>query len=396
MGILVIDETRMMTSSPEGLAQLETLIRRDRNHPSVILWSIGNEEPQQGTARGAKIAHDMRRLVKKLDPTRPVTAAMNNGQGFGITESLDVLGVNYYVTRLGPVREKYPNLPVVGTETASTLCTRGEYERSETKLYVPAYDVTAPKWGHTAENWWPLYDKTPNLLGGFVWTGFDYRGEPTPFNWWPSVTSHFGIMDLCGFPKDNYWYYQAWWSDKPVLHLFPHWNWAPGKDVSVWVHSNCEAVELFVNGKSAGRKEVVKDYHLEWAVPFAPGKITAYGYRGGKVVMKAERMTAGAAAKVALTADRIDDIVVLKAEVFDKSGVAVPKADNLIFFDVEGPAEVIGVGNGNPTSHEPDKALYRKAFNGLAQAIVQIKGNEPVTITARSEGLVSGRVVLKA
>ena len=395
LGLLVIDENRLMTSAPEGMTELETLIRRGRNHPSIILWSIGNEEPQQGTERGAKIAHDMRRLIKRLDPTRPVTAAMNNGQGFGITESLDVLGVNYYVTRLGPVREKYPNLPVVGTETASTLCTRGEYERSETKLYVPAYDVTAPKWGHTAENWWPLYNKTPNLLGGFVWTGFDYRGEPTPFNWWPSVTSHFGIMDLCGFPKDNFWYYQAWWSDKPVLHLFPHWNWEPGKDVSVWVHSNCEAVELFVNGKSVGRKDVVKDYHLEWTVPFAPGKITAYGYRGGKVVMKAERATAGAAAKVVLTSDRVDDIVVLKAEVFDKASVTVPKADNLIFFDVEGPAEVIGVGNGNPTSHEPDKALYRKAFNGLAQAIVQIKGGGPVTITARSEGLASGRVILK-
>jgi beta-galactosidase len=397
MGILVLDETRLMTSTPEGLAQLETLIRRGRNHPSIILWSIGNEEPQQGTPRGAKIARDMVRLVKRLDPTRKVTAAMNNGQGYGITASLDVLGVNYYVTRLGPVRENYPNLPVVGTETASTLTTRGEYERSESKLYVPAYDVTAPKWGHTAENWWPLYNATPNLLGGFVWTGFDYRGEPTPFNWWPSVTSHFGIMDLCGFPKDNFWYYQAWWSDKPVLHLFPHWNWEPGKDVAVWVHSNCEAVELFVNGKSVGRKEVLKDLHLEWTVPYQPGKITAYGYKGGKVVMKAERKTAGAAARVVLTAERVQDIVMLKAEVFDRDGVAVPKAGNLIFFDVEGPAEVIGVGNGNPTSHEPDKALYRKTFNGLAQAIVQIKrgASGAVTITARSEGLVSGKVTLK-
>ncbi|HTN40033.1 MAG TPA: beta-galactosidase GalA [Asticcacaulis sp.] len=398
LGIMVIDENRLMTSAPEGMDELETLIRRGRNHPSIILWSIGNEEPQQGTPRGAKIARDMVRLVKRLDPTRKVTAAMNNGQGYGITASLDVLGVNYYVTRLGPVREKYPNLPVVGTETASTLTTRGEYERSESKLYVPAYDVTAPKWGHTAENWWPLYNKTPNLLGGFVWTGFDYRGEPTPFNWWPSVTSHFGIMDLCGFPKDNFWYYQAWWSDKQVLHLFPHWNWEPGKDVSVWVHSNCEAVELFVNGKSVGRKDVVKDLHLEWTVPYQPGKITAYGYKGGKVVMKAERKTAAAPARVVLTSERVQDIVMLKAEVFDKDGVEAPKADNLIFFDVEGPAEFIGVGNGNPTSHEPDKALYRKTFNGLAQAIVQMKrgGSGTVTITARSEGLVSSKVTLKA
>ncbi|MDV6331473.1 beta-galactosidase GalA [Asticcacaulis sp. 201] len=398
MGLLVIDETRLMTSAPEGLAELETLVRRGRNHPSIILWSIGNEEPQQGTARGLKIARDMRRVVKRLDPTRPITAAMNNGQGFGITAALDVLGVNYYVTRLQPVREKFPNLPVVATETASTLCTRGEYERSDTKLYVPAYDTTAPKWGHTAENWWPLYNATPNLLGGFVWTGFDYRGEPTPFNWWPSVTSHFGIMDLCGFPKDNYWYYQAWWSDKPVLHLFPHWNWDVGKVVPVWVHSNCEAVELFVNGKSAGRKDVVKDRHLEWSIPFAPGQITAYGYKGGKVVMKAERRTAGEAARVVLTADTIDDITVLKAELFDAKGIAAPRADNLIHFDVEGPARVIGVGNGNPTSHEPDKATYRKAFNGLAQAIVQRTAGRPgaIQITARSEGLISGRVDLKA
>lgn len=398
LGILVIDETRPMTSTPEGMAQLETLVRRGRNHPSIILWSIGNEEPQQGTERGLKIARDMKRLVKRMDPTRGVTAAMNNGQGFGITEALDVLGVNYYVTRLGPVREHFPNLPVVATETASTLCTRGEYERSDSRFYVPAYDVTAPKWGHTAEQWWPLYDATPNLLGGFVWTGFDYRGEPTPFNWWPSVSSHFGIMDLCGFAKDNYWYYQAWWQDRPVLHLFPHWNWEgrEGETVAVWVHSNLEAVELFLNGVSLGRKTVVKDYHLEWPVAYRPGRILAVGYRGGKAVMKAERRTAGPAARVALSAERVGDVVMVKAEVRDAAGVAAPKADNLVYFEVTGSAKVIGVGNGNPTSHEPDKALYRRTFNGLAQAIVQMRAGSvgTVTIIARSEGLGEGRVTV--
>lgn len=405
LGMLVVDETRLMTSTPEGLSQLQDMIRRDRNHPSIILWSIGNEETsQQGTARGLKIALDMRRAVKALDPTRPVTAAMNHYQGYGITPALDVMGFNYHEADIEPFRKLYPDMPIVGTETASAVSTRGEYVRDEAKGYVRSYDLDAPSYALTAEAWWTLYNSKPYLSGGLVWTGFDYRGEPTPFNRWPEISSHFGILDTCGFPKDIYYYYRSWWQNEPVLHLFPHWNWEKGQSIPVWVYANLDEVELFVNGVSAGRKTVIKDRHLEWAVSYAPGKITAYGYKNGKVVMKQTRETAGPAYRLGLTADRLtlnadgEDVAMLRAEVFDKAGIAVPNAANLIHFDVEGPGEIIGVGNGNPTSLEADRATFRHAFNGLAQAIVQTRRREKgeIVITAHSDALLPARLSLRA
>ncbi len=404
MGILVIDETRMMTSSPEGLAQLETLIRRDRNHPSVILWSIGNEEPQQGTERGAHIARTMKRLCNDLDPTRLITAAMDNGYGEGITEVIDVIGFNYRDHLIDDFHAKHPNLPIIGTETASTVSTRGEYIKDDAAHIVPAYDTVAPWWATTAEGWWPHFDAKPYIAGGFIWTGFDYRGEPTPYSEWPSISSQFGMLDTCGFPKDNYYYYRAWWRPEPLLHLFPHWNWEgqEGKDISVWAHSNADEVELFVNGKSAGRKTVTKDLHVEWTVSYQPGKIEAFAYKSGKVILKDKRETAGTPAKVVLTTDRTAlknngmDCTVIKAEVFDAKGRPVPKADNLIKFVVSGPGTVIGVGNGNPNSHEADKASERQAFNGLCCAIVQVTGAGGITVAAMAEGLAGGKVVLKS
>ena len=404
MGILVIDETRLMTSSPEGLAQLETLIKRDRNHPSVILWSIGNEEPQQGTERGAHIARTMKRLCNDLDPTRLITAAMDNGYGEGITEVIDVMGFNYRDHLIDDFHKKFPNMPIIGSETASTVSTRGEYIKDDAAHIVPAYDTTAPWWATTAEGWWPHFARQPFIAGGFIWTGFDYRGEPTPYSEWPSISSQFGALDTCGFPKDNYWYYRAWWRPEPLLHLFPHWNWEgkEGQEISVWAHSNADEVELFVNGKSAGRKTVTKGFHVEWTVPYQPGKIEAFAYKAGKVILKDKRETAGAPAKIVLTTDRTAlvndgmDCTVLKAEVFDSRGRPVQKADNLITFTVSGPGAVIGVGNGNPNSHEADKASQRKAFNGLCSAIVQVTGAGGITIIANAEGLISGKVMLKS
>ncbi len=404
MGVLVLDETRMMTSSDQGLDQLRTMILRDRNHPSVILWSIGNEEPQQGTERGAVIVGTMKCLCNELDPTRQITAAMDGGYGDGITSVLDVIGFNYRDNKIDDFHAKFPKIPIIGTETGSTVCTRGEYEQSDARHVVPAYDTVAPWWANTAEVWWPHFDAKPYIAGGFIWTGFDYRGEPTPYSNWPSISSQFGAMDTCGFPKDNYYYYRAWWRPEPLLHLFPHWNWEgkEGQTISVWAHCNCDEVELFVNGKSAGRKAMQKDYHLEWQVPYAPGRIEAYAYKAGQVVLKDKRETAGPAAKVILTADRTmlsadgRDCAVLRAEVVDARGRTVPMASNLIRFDVSGGAAVIGVGNGNPNSHEADKASQRMAFNGLCQAIVQMgSGTSAVTITASSDGLAAGKVVLK-
>ncbi len=403
LGMLVIDETRMMTSSEEGLDQLRTMIVRDRNHPSIILWSIGNEEPQQGTDRGAVIARTMKRVCKELDPTRGITAAMDGGYGQGITEVLDVIGFNYRDSKIDDFHKQFPHIPIIGTETASTVATRGEYVKDPARHIVPAYDTEAPWWANTAEGWWPHFDSKAFIAGGFIWTGFDYRGEPTPYPNWPSISSQFGVLDTCGFPKDNYYYYRAWWRPEPLLHLFPHWNWEAGSTVSVWAYSNCDAVELFVNGKSMGKKDMAKDMHVEWSVPYQPGKITAFGYKGGKVVIKDSRETAGAAARIVLTADRTAlnadgrDCAVIRAEVVDAKGRTVPKADNLIRFDVAGAASVIGVGNGNPNSHEADKASQRLAFNGLCCAIVQTgKAAGLVTVTATADGLTLGKVVLKA
>ena len=405
MGVLVIDETRMMTSSEQGLDDLSTMIVRDRNHPSIILWSIGNEEPQQGTERGATIARTMKRRANELDPTRGITAAMDNGYGEGITEVLDVIGFNYRDNKIDDFHAKFPKIPIIGTETASTVATRGEYTTDADRHVVRAYDTEAPWWASTAEAWWPHFDAKPYIGGGFIWTGFDYRGEPTPYSTWPSISSQFGALDTCGFPKDNYYYYRAWWRPEPLLHLFPHWNWEgrEGQTIEVWAYSNCEAVELFVNGRSAGRKVMVEDMHVAWQVPYAPGRIEAYGYKGGQVVLKDKRETAGAAAKVVLTADRAAltadgrDCAVLRAEVFDARGRPVPKAANLVTFAVTGPAAVIGVGNGDPNCHEPDKASQRSAFNGLCCAIVQTqKAPGTIAVTASADGLVPGKVVLKS
>jgi beta-galactosidase len=405
LGVLVIDETRMMTSSEQGLDDLETMIRRDRNHPSIILWSIGNEEPQQWTERGAHIATTMKRVARELDPTRGITAAMDGGYGQGITEVLDVIGFNYRDNKIDDFHTKFPKIPIIGTETASTVATRGEYANDAARHIVQAYDTEAPWWANTAEGWWPHFDAKPYIGGGFIWTGFDYRGEPTPYSTWPSISSQFGALDTCGFPKDNYYYYRAWWRPEPLLHLFPHWNWEgkEGQTISVWAYSNCDEVELFVNGKSAGKKTVAKDMHAEWSVAYAPGKIEAYGYKAGKVVLKDKRETAGPAAKIVLTADRSAltadgrDCAVIRAEVFDAKGRPVPKAMNMVTFAVTGPASVIGVGNGDPNCHEPDKASQRSAFNGLCCAILQAqKTPGTIAITASAEGLVSGKVILKS
>ena len=406
LGMLVIDETRIMSSSPEALGDLERMIRRDRNHPSVILWSIGNEEPQQATARGARVARTMKRLVNRLDPTRLVTAAMDQGFGEGISAVLDVQGFNYRHDKMDVFHAQFPNAPIIGTESASTVATRGEYARDDAKSYVPAYDTEHPWWATTAETWWSHAAERPFVAGGFIWTGFDYRGEPTPFNHWPSISSHFGAMDTCGFPKDNYFYYRAWWRPEPLLHLLPHWTW-PGREgqpIAVWCHSNLDRVELFLNGESQGVRDVARNSHVEWNVPYAPGVLEAHGYQHGKLVLRERRETAGPAAGIVLRADRStlnadgEDLAMLTAMIVDAKGRPTPKGDDLVTFVVSGPGVVIGVGNGDPTSHEPDHASHRHAFNGLCAAIVQTRRGVAgmVTVTASAPGLKPASVVVKA
>ncbi len=381
VGMLVVDETRRMSSDDEAISELERMIRRDRNHPSIVLWAIGNEEPQQGTDRGARIATTMKRVCRELDPTRPITAAVDNDKvwGIGITPVLDVLGCNYRTDKIPAFHVRYPGKPTIGTETGSTVSTRGIYVRDPASGYCVAYDTEFPWWASTAEAWMNIVAPRPFIGGGFVWTGFDYRGEPTPQNHWPNVSSQFGFMDTCGFPKDNYFYYKAWWGNEPVLHLFPHWNWQgkEGQKINVWCHSNLDRVELLLNGQSQGVRDVVPLRHVEWDVVYAPGIIEARGYKGGKQVLTAKRETTGAPAQIVLRPDRTaiaadgEDVVVVTVEIADAQGRMVPTASNQVAFSVSGPGALIGVGNGDPRSHEPDKGANRSAFNGLCTAILQ-------------------------
>ena len=391
LGMMMLCETRLMSSNPEGMAQLELMVKRYRNSPSIILWSMGNEEwTMMPQPQGVRVIDDMIARTHELDPTRLCTAAVNAAFQTHFPEQLDVMGFNYNLKEHDGWHQAHPKTPCVGTETASTVSTRGIYETDKLRNWVSAYDLNHTEWSQLAEEWWSFYAAREWLSGGFAWTGFDYRGEPTPYGW-PSINSQFGIVDMCGFPKDNFYYYKAWWGSEPVLHLFPHWNWEQrnGEPIPVWVHSNLDSVELFLNGKSHGSQNVKPNTHLEWKVPYEPGVLEARGTKDGKVVLTKKRETTGEPASIKLTADRTEinadgqDAAVIRVEVLDKDGRAVPTADNLIHFKVSGEGRLIGVGNGDPNCQEPDKEPKRSLFNGLAQVIVQA-GLEPGTITVEA------------
>ncbi|MGB7211254.1 MAG: beta-galactosidase GalA [Gemmatimonadales bacterium] len=405
LGMLVLDETRMFSPEPEGLGQLERMIRRDRNHPCVFCWSIANEEWEvQGNDRGTRIATTVRDLAHRLDHTRPVTAAMDGGWGKGTSLALDVQGFNYQRADIDAFHRRFPRKPSMATEVASAFATRGIYVTDKTRGYISAYDVNKPSYGATAEEWWSYFATRDFLAGGFVWTGFDYRGEPSPYAW-PCISSHFGIFDTCGFPKDTFYYYQAWWGGAPVLHLFPHWNWAgqEGQEIEVWCHSNLDQVELFVNGVSAGVQEVPRNSHVRWKVAYAPGAIEARGMRGGAVVLMDRRETTGPAEKIRLVPWRApiagdgEDATVLRVEVVDSAGRVVPTADAEVTFEVSGAGRLIGVGNGDPSSHESDRGPVRRAFNGLCCAIVQAsKGSGEILIKASAPGLGAAATIISS
>jgi beta-galactosidase len=379
LGMMMMCETRLMSSNPEGLAQLEQMIKRYRNSPAIIIWSMGNEEwIMQQTEQGEHVMASMVERSHELDPTRLCTAAVNGNWGKGVSKALDVEGLNYNLRDIDAYHKSHPKQPLIGSETASTISTRGIYQTDKLRNWVSAYDVNHTSWSELAEEWWKFYAAREWLPGGFAWTGFDYRGEPTPYGW-PSINSQFGIVDICGFPKDNFYYYKAWWGRDPVLHLFPHWNWEQreGEIIPVWVHSNLDEVELFLNGKSQGSQKVQPLTHLEWKVKYEPGAIEARGSKGGKVVLTEKRETTGKPESIALTADRTEidangeDIAVVRVEVRDKEGRHVPTADNQISFKVTGDGALIGVGNGDPNCQESDKEPKRSLFNGLEQVILQ-------------------------
>jgi beta-galactosidase len=396
MGMMMMCETRQMSSSPEGLEQLAQMVKRYRNSPSIILWSIGNEEftlQSSMAEQGAKIATSMVRLCHELDPTRVVSAAVNGNNEKGVSEPFDVIGFNYNLKFPEEYHKKNPTKPLYGSETSSAIGTRGVYASDKLRNTVNSYDGVVP-WGETAEEWWKYYGSREWEAGGFAWTGFDYRGEPTPYGW-PSINSQFGIVDMCGYPKDNFYYYKAWWGKVPSLHLFPHWNFEgrEGDEIPVWVYTNLDEVELFVNGTSLGSKKVPHLEHVDWKVKFEPGYIEARGSKGGKVVLTEKRETTGPAASIRMTADRTEinadgeDVAILKVEGLDKDGRLVPTANNRIGFKVTGAGALIGVGNGDPNCQESDKEPKRSLFNGLAQVIVQsTKDAGQIQVEATKDG----------
>jgi beta-galactosidase len=405
LGMLVFDETRMMSSNPEGMSQFANLVRRDRNRPSVFMWSMGNEEGQANTDKGLAILSGMKALANELDGSRPVSIAPTGAIGTaGGLAVCDVAGYNYMDPQAEEFHKNHPAKPVMGTETVSAVGTRGIYITDSSKGYVASYDPHTTTGRASAEGWWKFCSARPWLSGGFVWTGFDYRGEPSP-NGWPNISSQYGIIDTCGFPKDSFYYYKAWWTNEPVLHLFPHWNWAGMEDkrIAVWVYSNLEKIELFHNGHSLGAKDVPKDSHVAWVVKYAPGTIEARGYQGGKVVMTAKRETIGPAAKLVISTDRREisadgeDVAMLAVEVHDAQGRVVPITDNEVTFKVSSTGKLIGVGNGDPTDQTSDKGTSRKAFCGYCMALVQsTKKGGDITVDASAPGLAPATVTIAA
>ena len=412
-GILVIDENRLMGINEEHLRLLERMIKRDRNHPSVIMWSDGNEEwGLENTIQGTRLAEAMREYTKLYDPTRPSTVA--NAGGTELIKGLDVVGFNYIVQNDVDNRKKTnPNWKIVGTEETSGCGTRGWY--FDTPEYpgrmISINRTDKPGVENVIERGWKFYDERPWAAGLFYWTGFDYRGEPNPLEY-PATDSEFGILDYCGFWKDEAWYLKSWWTDEPTLHIFPHWNLQghEGEEVELWAYSNSDEVELTVNGKKLGRQKMPKNGHLKWKATYQPGKVVATGYKNGKRILTDVIATTKPAYKTVLKADKQTieadgrDVTIITIEVQDEKGRIVPNACPMLKIQLEGDARIIGAGNGDPMYLGEDhpknpncKEFSIPAFNGLAQILVQSSdAASSITLRCMSDGLKTGSVVIQS
>ncbi|WP_348823728.1 glycoside hydrolase family 2 TIM barrel-domain containing protein [Flavobacterium aestuarii] len=415
---------------------------RDRNHPSIFVWSIGNEIPEQWNAEiGVAIAKELAAITRQYDKTRPLTAAMNPPVNMNIdavtlqfdkaktyfnviaaSGVLDLIGYNYAHQTYEHHQKNFPNTPFIATETTSGLQTRGYYDTKSDTIKkwpvrwdikftegnpdntVSAYDQVQTPWGSTHEATWKVIKKYDFLSGMYIWTGFDYIGEPTPYEW-PSISSYFGIVDLAGFPKDVYYMYQSEWTDKTVLHIFPHWNWKAGQNVDVWAYyNNADEVELFLNGKSVGiRSKKGDDLHVMWRIPFRAGTLKAVSRKNGKTVLESEIKTAGTPSALQLTADRStikadgNDLSFVTADIVDANGTLAPTANNEISFSVTGNGKIVGVCSGDPVSHESYKGSKHTALNGKCLVVVQsdAKGGR-IELTAKANGLKQKTIVITA
>ncbi|MFY0625814.1 MAG: DUF4982 domain-containing protein [Reichenbachiella sp.] len=427
-----------------GERDLKDMIRRDRNHPSIVMWSIGNEIIEQKDAKnGWKTAKRLNEYCKELDTTRPTSAGFNHYPGpynNNMAQQVDIAGMNYKPTKYSEVRENYPDLPIFGSETSSCTSSRGVYHlpiekyKTHESNQVTSYDLIGPPWAYPPDVEFHFQEKNPHSMGEFIWTGFDYLGEPTPYGgkdnstngyWnadWPSRSSYFGAVDLAGFPKDRFYLYQSQWTEKPMIHLLPHWNWKgmEGQNIPVYSYTNCDEAELFVKGKSMGRKIKGKDltelkvkflryepetfqskYRLSWDVPYEPGTIKVIGYKNGKKAKEKSITTAGAPAKISLSVDRSEisadgnDLAYVTIKIEDKDGNLCPMADNLVNFSTKGAGSLIAVDNGNASTTEPFQANYRKAFSGKCLAIIKSTnktGN--IKLIAKSTGLKTAQLTI--
>jgi beta-galactosidase len=400
-----------------GERDMRDMLLRDRNHPSIVMWSIGNEIPDQGSAAGKEWAARLAAICRELDPTRPVTSGMDRPQNAfpsGFADPLDLYGLNY---RLARYDETHARGITYASETASTFSSRGEYNlqlNADGKVefvnrldnHSTSYDVDFPDWGTRAEDQFRVMREKPWVFAEFVWTGFDYIGEPTPYGW-PARSSCFGIVDLCGFKKDRFYLYQSQWTAEPMVHLLPHWNWPQfaGKEIPVWAYTNADSVELFLNGKSMGKRNwtTTEDFHLEWLVPYTPGTLRAVASKDGKQVAADEVHTTGEPARIELVADRatIDaggqDLAFVTARVVDAEGRVCPDADPLIRFSIEGAGTIAAVDNGDPNNLEPFKADRHLAFHGLCLAVVKAARTPgAIVLEATADGLAPATLELKA
>jgi len=424
---------------------LRAQVRRDRNHPSIIIWSIGNEIGEQGSPEGHQIAAALTKIVHEEDPTRPTIAAANNrNSGYnGFQKTIDIFGYNYQFADYGKFREANPVMPLFGSETASTVSSRGEYffpvasdkSKGRADFQVSSYDLYAPRWATPPDVEFEAQDRYPYVGGEFVWTGFDYLGEPTPYGGdsttlldftnptvqaritdelkqsgkikVPSRSSYFGIVDLCGFKKDRFYIYQARWRPElPMAHILPHWNWPDrvGQVTPVHVYTSGDEAELFVNGRSLGRKKKEQyQYRLRWDdVKYEPGELRVVAYKNGKKWAEDVMKTTGPVAGINLSADRStvkadgQDLSFVTVRLVDKSGLTVPRSMNSIRFELTGPGEIVAVDNGDATSHESFQAKERKAYNGLALVIIRTKQGQPgqIRLRAASAGLAGADIRL--
>jgi len=405
LGMMVMDENRHLgdvqtaktprSATSTNLSDLATMIQRDRNHPSIIMWSMCNEEPLSGTLKGQMLFTNMMNVVHLYDTTRPVTCAMVGGLlTNGIADVEDIVGINYNTSRYDAIHRRYPNKPLFGSEDTNEKTTRGEYKNDPVTGMCSCYNLSVGGWLAVVNR--------PFFAGSFTWTGFDYKGEPNPYGW-PDVGNNTGLMDYSGFPKDKYYYFESCWSDKPMVHLLPgSWN-RPGREgqhIRVLAFSNARQVELFLNGQSLGAKPMPFDDCAEWHVPWQPGQLRAVASTDGQIVATDIVETTGAPYRIQLSPGRStlstngEDAVVVPVSILDDQGRVVPDSVNRVTFQLAGPGRILGVGNGDPADHDPDKADNRSAFHGHCIAVIEA-GSQPGTVqlTATSPGLVSGSAI---